>query len=399
MNVPFYIAKRYAVSFSKNTAINIITGIASLGIVAGTMALFVVLSAFSGLKEYSLKFISATGPDFKVEALQGKSFLLSAQQENQLTNASYIESYSKTIEERVLFYYDEKEQVAYLKGVDANFTKVCNMAETLYVGEWFSQSTNEAVIGSEISRKLGVGLFDFNKKLKVYSPKAGKGTIDNIEDAFVITDLQPIGIYSVNEDEDAKYVYCSLDTAQYLLQFPKNKITNLEIKAKEGVAEEDVVAEINAILGAGFEVKNKIQQNDSLYKMLNTENAAVYLIFTLVIIIALFNLIGSLIMMVIDKKANLKTLYNLGIGLTDLRKIFLHQGMLLTVIGGMVGLLLGVGLVLLQLKFEFIMINERFAYPVVLTVENVIIVVLTIGVLGFLASYIASRTVSKKIIT
>lgn len=398
MNFPFYIAKRYAIRFSKNSAINTITSIASLGIIAGTMALFVVLSVFSGLKNFSLDFVNATDPDFLIETKAGKSFVLTSETETKLKNSKTISNYSKTVEERVLFFFNEKEQVAYLKGVDANFTKVSAINDHLYLGEWFEENTNNVIVGAEISRKLGMGLFDFNNVLKVYSPKAGKGAVNSIEDGFVVSALNPVGIYNINEDVDAKYVYCNLELAQQLLQFQPNQITNIAVKVKPNVSEEIAETELQEIFGENLSIKNRIKQNDALYKMLNTENIAVYLIFTLVIIIALFNLVGALIMMIIDKRANLKTLYNLGVSVPEIRKIFLFQGMLLTVFGGFVGISIGFLLVFLQQKYSLLMITESLAYPVEFHWINLVIVCATLLVLGLLASLIASRSVSQKLL-
>lgn len=399
MNVPFYIAKRYAVSFSKTSAINIITIIASLGIVAGTSALFIVLSAFSGLKDLSLSLVQVTDADFKITSKQGKSIILTPQQTEKLNSSSNIIAYSKTIEERVLFLYDNKEQVAYIKGVDSLFTKVSKVDQYLYMGSWLESQTNDVVVGSEISRKLGLGLFDFYNALKVYVPKAGKGTIDKVEDGFLIASLRSVGIYNINEDVDAKYVYCDLALAQYLLQYKKNQITSLEIKTKPNITESEFRNELESIFNYTINIKNRVQQNDSLYKMLNTENIAVYLIFTLVIIISLFNLIGAIIMMIIDKKSNLRTLNNLGISVASLRKIFLYQGLILTFLGCVVGLLIGFAFVFAQQKYSFLMISEVIAYPVKLDFNNITIVCVTILILGYLASVIASKRVTKKLLT
>jgi lipoprotein-releasing system permease protein len=184
---------------------------------------------------------------------------------------------------------------------------------------------------------------------------------------------------------------------QALLEYPQNRISHIEIKLAPQADESAISKKLQAIF-PHIRVKNRAQLNDSLYKMLNTENVAVYLIFTLVIIIALFNLIGALIMMILDKKNNLKTLYNLGTPVRDLRRIFLWQGSLLSVFGGLIGLLLGVLLVLLQQQFQFIMITPTLAYPVVFTLENAGIVLGTITVLGISASWIASSRVTKKML-
>ncbi|HBS54060.1 MAG TPA: ABC transporter permease [Flavobacterium sp.] len=398
MNFPLYIAKRYSISTSKNNAINIINRIASVGIIIGALALFVVLSVFSGLKEFSLSFTNAIDPDLKLNATLGKSILITPEQERQIKQVDGLVSYSKIIEERVLFTFDGKQQVTYLKGIDSLFTKVNPVEKNLFNGQWLAPNTNQVVVGYGIAQQFSMGLLDFNRPLEVFVPKPGKGAIENPEQAFNQSDLLPIGIYTVNEDLDSKYVFADLGLAQELLEYKPNQVSGLEIKIQKGTNEKAVIEQLQTIFNNTITVKNRAQLNESLYKMLNTENIAVYLIFTLVIVVALFNLIGALIMMILDKKGNLKTLFNLGVEIKDLRKIFLLQGTLLSVFGGVIGLLLGIVIVVLQQQFELIMITPTMAYPIVFTLENVLIVLGTIISLGFIASLIASSRVSKKLL-
>ncbi len=398
MNFPLYIAKRYIISNSKNNAINIINRIASLGIIVGALALFVVLSVFSGLKDFSLSFTNDIDPDLKASSILGKSFLISPNQESQIKKIDGIVSYSKIIEERVLFTFNDKQEVTYLKGVDANFVQVNAIEKKLFNGQWFKSDTYQVVVGYGIAQKFSMGLFDFNNQLEVLVPKPGKGAIENPEQAFNKTDVIPVGIYAISEDLDSKYVFADLGLAQELLEYKTNQVSGIEIKVKTGADEKAIINQLQTIFDHKITVKNRAQLNESLYKMLNTENIAVYLIFTLVIVVALFNLIGALIMMILDKKGNLKTLFNLGTEIKDLRKIFLLQGTLLSVFGGIIGLALGIVIVLLQQQFELIMITPTLAYPVVFSLENVLIVMGTIVTLGFVASLIASSRVSKKLL-
>jgi lipoprotein-releasing system permease protein len=399
LNFPLYIAKRYIRSNSKNNAINIINRIASMGIIVGAMALFVVLSVFSGLKVFSLSFTNDIDPDLKISSTLGKSFFVTPEQEAQIKKIEGIASYSKIIEERVLFVFDDKQEVTYLKGVDPNFSKVNAIKKTLYNGQWLEPNTNQVVVGYYgIAQKFSMGLLDFNKNLEVLVPKPGKGTVENAEQAFNKSEVYPVGIYAISEDLDSKYVFADLGLAQELMEYKSNQISGIEIKEKTGADENAIIDNLQTIFKNKIIVKNRAQLNESLYKMLNTENIAVYLIFTLVIVVALFNLIGALIMMILDKKGNLKTLFNLGTEIKDLRKIFLLQGTLLSVFGGIIGLVLGIIIVLLQQHFQLVMITPTLAYPVVFTLENVLIVMGTIVILGFIASLIASSRVSKKLL-
>ena len=397
MNLSFYIAKRYAVSFSKNKAINIITGIASVGIIASTMALFVFLSVFSGLKEFSLNLANASDPDLRLETTTGKTFVVNPKQEELLKKSEAITSYSKIIEERVYFMYDNKELVAHIKGVDSRFIQVTDFNNHLYAGEWFENNSENVVVGADISRKLGLGLFDYNNGLEAYAPKPGKGNIENPNEAFNKVLLFPSGIYSINEELDSKYVFCSIDLAQNFLGLKNSEITNLEIKLKVGANENQVREELTSIFGKSIKIKNRAQLNDSLYKMLQSENLFIYLFSTLVVILTLFCLAGAIVMIIIDKRDNLKTLYNIGVTQTSIRTIFFTQGIIITMFGLFIGLGLAIGIILLQQHFSFIMITPTMPYPVLFEWQNMLIVIMTIVILGLISSWIASGTVNKKL--
>ncbi len=398
MNFPFYIAKRYLFSKSSNNAINIITGIASIGIIVGTMALFVVLSVFSGLRDFSLSFSNDFDPDLKVVPETGKYFTVTPNQERQLKNLAGVASYSKIVEERVLFFFKGKELVSCLKGVDSNFTKTNSLLrKDIYNGQWLKPNSYQVVVGYGITEKLSLGLFDFNNPFEVYVPRKGSGVIEREEEAFYKSNLIPVGIYAISEDLDSKYVFCDLTLAQELLELKANQVSGIELKLKRAIDEQLVKSKLDAIFKNKTIVKNRSELNATLHKMLNTENLAVYLILTLVIIMFLFAFSGAIIMMIIDKEDNLKTLFHLGVETKALKKIFLFQGTLLCAIGGIVGLVLGSAIVLLQQQLKLIMITETLAYPVRFSLQNIGIVLATIVTLGFLASLIASNGAGKKV--
>ena len=397
MNFPFYIAKRYLISASKNNAINIITRIASVGIVISAMALFVVLSVFSGLRDFSLSFTNVLHPDLKVMPSNGKTLLLTPQQYLDLKKIKGIQQVSKIVEEKALLFYNQKEVIATLKGVDSNYTQITQIHQKLYMGDWFDSQSPEVVVGYNIAYQLSIGVYDYTNVFQLFVPKPGKGTFSNPEQAFNKMNVVPSGIYSINEDLDAEYIFAPLTLVQELLQYQPHQLSCIEIKLATNASESEIRTQIEKILNQKIIIKNKIALNDSLYKMLNTENLAVYLIFTLVIIIALFNLIGSLIMMILEKRQNLKTLHNLGVEIKDLKRVFLFQGSLLSIVSGVIGLVLGVVLVFLQQYYQFIMITPTMAYPVIFNFENVLIVLGTIALLGYLASAIAAGSVNKKL--
>ncbi len=398
MNFPLYIAKRYLFSGSKNTAINIITFIASAGIIVGTMALFVVLSVFSGLRDFSLSFANDFDPDLKAVAKIGKTILITPEQENEISQLEGIANFSKIIEERALFTFNGKDQLANIKGVDQNFPLVNQVEKTIFQGQWIEENTEQVVVGHGISQKLSMGLFDLVNVFETFVPKPGKGTIDSPEGAFNRSVLVPVGFYFINEELNQKYVFANLNIVQELLDYKSNQISGFELKLEPKADESEIVESLEKIFQNNIIIKNRAQLNESLYKMLNTENLVLYLIFSLVIAVTLFTLIGALIMIIIEKKSNLKTMYSLGSDLSDLRKIFLYQGFLICLIGGIIGLFLGIVLTLLQQKFGFIMINTSMAYPVRFSIFNIVIVISTIALLCFLASWIASSRVNKALL-
>ncbi|MCF6223171.1 MAG: ABC transporter permease [Flavobacteriaceae bacterium] len=398
MNFPLYIAKRYLFSKSSNNAINIITIIATLGVIVSAIALFVVLSVFSGLKNFSLSFIRTADPDLKITSVEGKSFFYNDSIEKILKN-NKIAAYTKIIEERVFLSYKDRSHVANIKGVDTNFLYVNRLDTAVYFGNWLNYSAKHTVVvGSGISNALSVGAYDFLESLKIFVPKPGKGYITNPKTAFSQVNTQPIGIYRLTDDLDKKYVYANLILAQQLLRYKTNQISAIELKLNADSNVKDVQKELQLALGSKFKVQTREQLNSVFYKMLNTENLASYLVFTLILIIALFNVIGAIVMMIIDKRDNLKTLFHLGLNISDIRKVFVFQGFLLTIFGLFVGLFLAIPFVILQKKYGFIMITQSLAYPVEFHFTNVMIVIFTIVVLGFLAAKIASARISNKLV-
>ncbi|HLN95052.1 MAG TPA: FtsX-like permease family protein [Flavobacterium sp.] len=394
MNFPLYIAKRYLRSASKNNAINIINRIAAIGVVAGAMALFVVMSVFSGLVDFSLSFSNTSDPDLKATARIGKTFTVTPAQEQALRQVKGIAQVSKTVEERVLFSFKGKEMVAYLKGTDTLYNKVSTVEKSLQDGQWWTPETIECVVGYGILDRLSIGLVDANNLLEVYVPRPGKGAINSPDDALTTAQLVPVGFFALSEDLDSQYVFADIRLVQAILEYPPTRVSSLEVALAPGADETAVRKGIASVLGTSLTIKNRAELNATLYRMLNTENLVLYLIFTLVIIIALFNLVGALTMMIIEKQSNLRTLFSLGSTLPELRRIFFLQGTLLTVFGGLLGIALGALLVFVQQQFELVMITMTQPYPVKFEMVNVLIVFATIGTLGTLASFIASRRIS-----
>ena len=399
MNFSLYIAKRYLLSKSSNNAINFITLIAAISVVLGAFSLFIVLSGFAGLKDFTLQFTSLIDPDLKAESAIGKSFFINESDLEKLNNIEGVARFSKIAEERVFVSYENKSYPnGFIKGVDENYKKVNAIDSVVVLGSWFSSKTNQVVVGWGISNRLSIGVLDYGKSMDLYIPKPGKGQVSDIKQAFNTVKAINVGVFDINESLNDKYIYAPIEMAQHLLGYSENQISSIEFELDKDVDETDVRKKILVVLGDAVILKNSEQLNDALYKMLNTENLAVYLIFTLILIIALFNVVGTLIMMILDKKKTLQTLYNLGATLKDIRRIFFLQGSLMSVIGGIVGLFLAYLLVQAQISFGLVMLTDSLAYPMAIKLENFLIVFLTISILGILASKIASVRITKNLI-
>ena len=398
MKFPVFIAKRYLFTKSSNNAINIITLISAVSIIAGSAALFVVLSGFSGLKGFSLSFASIFDPDLKVLPASGKTIKFTSEQATELEDNPDIASYTQVIEERAFLEFRGKNHIAYIKGVDENYRSVNSIDSTLLYGNWITPEEPVAAIGFGISRILSLGVNNYTDLLRVMVPRPGTGQITDPTQAFNSSQLVVSDIFQVNEELDQKYIFTNINYARKLLNYKDTTLSAIEIKINTNADPLKVQRKVQQIFGPTTQVKTRFQLNDKLYKMLNAENLAVYLIFTLVLIIALFNLVGSIIMIIIDKKANIKTLHSLGASLKDIKKIYFLQGAMMSVFGGIIGLVLGSLIVGAQLQFQLKMITPTLPYPMEFTLVNFLAVFLTISVLGILASYLAASTIRTKLL-
>ncbi len=383
---------------TSNNAINIITIIASFGVIVGSMALFVILSGFSGLRTFSYSLLDASDPDIKITSVKGKSFIFNDSIQTFLENNSNIKESTKIIEERVFLEYNDKNEIAYIKGVEENYPKIMQIDSVISVGNWLQKEyENTAVIGEGISRKLSLGILNFGEPLSIMIPKPGTGFINPLN-AFYTLNTQIVGVYSGTEEFTNKFVYVDISAARKLLKYKKNQVTGIELKLIDNSNPDNVSNQLQNQLGNSYKVQTKEQLNEVFYKVINTENFVSYLIFTLIVIIALFNVIGAIIMMIIDKKSNLKTLFSLGTSVREIKKIFELQGFLLTFLGMLIGLVLAIILVILQQQFGLFMITQNLPYPVEFRLSNLLIVILTITILGYIASKIASSRISKEFI-
>ncbi|MDP4665827.1 MAG: ABC transporter permease, partial [Flavobacteriaceae bacterium] len=355
MNITYYMAQRYLRSKSSSNAINIITRIAGVGVFVASAALFIVLSGFSGLRDFSLQFTSFVDPDLKVLPAHGKQFEPSQDQLANLLKIEGVSNISSILEERMVITFGDKKTIVNFKGVDDSYPS-STVDSILSLGQWIAPNTNQVVLGWGVARNLSFSLNDFITPLELYAPKPGKGQFASIQSALKRTAGNGVGVFQINENYDNGFVFGNINTARYLLGKSDQSVSAIEILLAPETDVDLVSAKASEVFDFPVVVKNRFQLNDALYKMLNTEQLAVYLIFTLVLIIAIFNVIGALIMIILDKKNNLKTLYNLGFTPSQIKKIFFLHGSLMSLFSGGLGLIFGLILVLLQRQFEWAML-------------------------------------------
>ena len=397
MRFPLYIASRYFFTRSKQSVINIINYIALSVVLIATAALLIVLSAFTGLKDFGLSFSNVFDPDFRIEAIQGKVFEIDSVTLTSVKQLDGILAVSGIIEDKVFLNYRDKNHVVYLKGVDSTYQKVIESKRFLSSGAWFSKELDEVVIGGGVAQVLSLGVYDYNDFLVLTVPKRS-ASATQLKEPFINKTALVSGIYSVSEELDKKYMFSNLSFARDLFQRKGNVYSSLELKVAPNLNRKQLEEQLRAILKTPIRMRSRTELNAALFKMLNTEQMAIYLIFTLVIIIALFNVVGALIMMILEKRPQLKVLYALGVQPKEIRLIFFYLGGMISWVGGGLGILLGTTLVLLQRYFPFLYVpGTNFPYPVRLEFQNVAMVLMLLLVLGGLASAWATAQVGKRI--
>ena len=289
---PLYIATRYFFTRSKQNVINIINYIALSVVLIAAAALLIVLSAFTGLKDFGLSLSNVFDPDFRVETVHGKTFEVDSLSLSRVKKIEGVIEVSGIIEDKVFLNYRDKNHVAYLKGVDPSYLTVIEKDSLLNSGRWFSEEFDEVVIGGGVAQILGLGVYDYNDFLVLTVPKRSSSNAQ-LKDPFINKSALVSGIYSVSEEVDKKYIFSSISYARKLFQRKENTFSSLELKVDPNFNKVDLEKQLKAILSTELQIRSRSELNAALFKMLNTEQMAIYLIFTLVIVIALFNVVGA----------------------------------------------------------------------------------------------------------
>lgn len=407
MKFTFRIAWRYIFSKKSTNAINIISGISMTGIIVGTAALIIVLSAFNGFENLVQRLYSTFYPDITVTPVEGKVFIPDSLQLEKIALLEGVEYFSKTLEENVLLAYNKQEHIATIKGVDSMYAFVTAVDDSVYYGEYvldypyLNYDINCGVFGSGVASTLNMTLGLDNPPVQIFMPRRGAKNSANPRNTFVQRGIQPMGVFRIQQEFDSKYVITSLPFISDLLEYSNGEISSLEIKTSDNANVSDVMQSISTIMGSGFEVKDRFMQNEFLYRVMRTEKWAVYFILTFIFIIAAFNMIGSIAMLVIDKKKDIGILRSLGATESSVRNIFFIQGVLQTVVSIITGFSIATLLCWLQMKYGFITIPGAgtfvvTAYPIALEWKDYLNVFLTVFIVGSIASYFPAYMASRQ---
>ena len=399
MKLAFYIARRYLVSRKSANIVNLISAISVVGVAIGTMALVVVLSAFNGIDSFIEGMLSNFDADLKVTVAQGKSFSLDDADFESVKQLEGVASYAEVVEENALLSYEGRLKYAVVKGVEQDYGTFSGLDSVMIDGTFFLKkgSQNYAVIGEGVRYELSVGL-SFVSPIYVNVPRRNFKSLMNVDQALNRGHVFPAGSFSVEQEIDSKYILVPLDFARSLFEL-EGRLSSLELKVDDDVDVSQVKARVQQILGEQFVVQDRYEQHEFLYRVMRSEKWSSFLILSFILVIASFNLLGSLTMIIIDKKDDIKILGSMGANKKLIRQIFLFEGWLVSFSGAVGGLLLGVALVWAQTRFELLKLpgDGSFAlsaYPVDLQLIDVLATFLIVLLIGFFAAWYPVRSIS-----
>jgi len=396
MGLTFTLAFRYLVGKKNTNAINIITWVSIIGMSVGTAALILILSVFNGFESLLSGMLSNFNPDLKISLVEGKYADKDSVNIQKIKEIKGIAAISFAIEETAFFDYKGSQEVGMLKGVDLTFLKVTGLDTALISGKSkLGEKTEYGILGSGMNTKLAVNHMDGFTPITAYVPNIkARGPLSK---EFNALSFYPSGTFAVGSDIDMQYVILNYEAVNAVLNL-ENKFTSLEIKLEDKSYEKAVISSLQSILGDKFYIKNRYKQDESFLKIMNIEKWISYLIACLTLIIIAFNLVGSLWMIVLEKKKDIAILKSLGLTTNAIQKVFLLLGLLITFIGMMMGFGMGLVLYYLQKEYGLISIPDGFlidAYPIELRSIDFILVMLTVMVIGYLASLLPSYRARK----
>ncbi len=407
MNFPFYIAKRYLFSKKSHNAINVISGISVCGVALATLAMVCTLSVFNGFQDMVATFFTAFDPQVKITSVKGKVFDGSMPVLSQIKNMPEVAVYSESVEDNAMVQYKGRQVMAVIKGVEDNFDKLTPIDSILFGrGELIlhDEVADYAIPGLQLLSTLGTGI-RFLDPLEVYAPKRGaKINMANPMSSFVSDDLFSSGLtFTVNQEKyDGSYILTSIDFARNLFQYDK-EVSAVNLRLHPTANEKDVISKIKRILGEDFYVQDRYEQQADTFRIMEIEKLISYIFLTFILMIACFNVIGSLSMLIIDKKNDVQTLRNLGASDNQIVRIFLFEGRMISFIGAVAGVILGLILCIVQQEYGIISLGNSGSfvvdsYPVSVHAWDVVLIFITVLVIGFISVWYPVRYLSKRLL-
>ena len=409
MNFPFFIARRYLFSKKSTHVINVISSISVIGVAVATMALVIVLSVFNGFHDLVASLFTSFDPQLKVVPVEGKTAPSDDPILTQIRLLPEVDVATETVEDQALAIYDGKQAMVRIKGVDDNFAELSHITDILYGDGSFSlhaANLEYGILGIRLAQTLGIGA-QWDGYLKIYAPqKEGQLDLSNPGEGFVADSLNSPGVlFSVRQSKyDKNYIVTSIAFARNLFG-QQGMLSDLEIRLKEGSDLNAVKAEMQKIAGTKYKVLDRFEQQEDTFKIMSIEKLMAYIFLTFILVVACFNIIGSLSMLIIDKKNDVVTLRNLGANDKQIMRVFLFEGRMIAVIGAVIGIGLGLLLCLLQQQYGFVRLGESEgsfivdAYPVSVHYTDVAIIFVTVIAVGWLAVWYPVRALSKRLLS
>jgi len=404
LKTAFYIARRYLISKKSVNVINIISGVSIAGVTVGTFALVVILSVFNGL-DFSIKSLFSTfDPDIKItNTIKGKPFELNSINIGKIKHIAGISTVTPIIEEDAFLMYGNRQYFATIKGVPANYNEISRLDTSSITSGKFLLEANQipyAVVGQGVAYYLSVGL-SFTDPIHIYTLKKGTNGRPTLENTFSHNTIYASGIFQNQQEIDSKYVLVPFDFAQGLFQM-EDRVSAVEIGLTKGTSEDVAKEEIAHILGNQFAVKTQFEQHELFYRVMQSEKWAIFFILAFILVIASFNILGSLSMLIIDKKADIAILQSMGANQKLVRTIFLFEGWMISLAGAALGLILGVLICWIQMEYGILKIPGNdgsfifSSYPVEIRFSDLVVIFLLVTGIGFLAAWYPIRFISGK---
>lgn len=403
MQVSLYIARRYLISKKSHNLINIISLISVIGLTVGTAALIIVLSVFNGFEDVVKSLYSTFNPNLEITDASGKTFHYANFPSEKIGMLTGMKGLVEVVEEDALFKYRDQQYIARIKGVSKNYITVSDVGNMIVQGEFVLEEgdANFAVPGAGVVWYMNINIRDYQQLLSVFVPKRGNASSFNFETAFNNGVILPVGVFSIQQEFDEKIVLVPVRFARNLLDYT-DEVTSVEVFINPGTDETALQSSISSLLGNDFRVKNRFQQNETLYKVMRSEKMAVFLILIFILILASFNMVGSLSILIVEKLKDIAVLKSLGADKKMIRHIFIAEGMLISFVSTVAGLLIGFVLLYMQNRYGWIRLGGSEgsfiidAYPVKLILLDFVFVFVSVQVIGFLASWYPVRFLTKK---